>query len=553
MATLDLGKIAFTWRGPYSPGATYARQDIVSYTGDSWICLVDDTIGIQPGMDPTKWELFAQGSLNIATAPGSLIYWNGIQLAALPPGAPGTSLKIDTISGLPVYGLPESRSGVKATAMPAGTSNMSYRRFGVIMQDGSIRMWGNSAQQQQGGGTTVARSFPVRVGFPSGFAGASKFWMSHNSCVRAIDKVGKFWGWGENGRGQLGTGNTTLQSVPYCASDNASGSIFGKVVTDVAMAYSTEGSTFMSTLVLCSDGTVHSVGYNAFGQLGLGAADVTDRTVFNAVTTLSNITKIYSGRERYTSNYALDNLGRLWCWGYNNEYQLGSGVTTQVNLPTLNAYFNSNAITLTDIYPCLYGAFGKTASGDLYYWGTPTYGNAGVGNATAKTTPILVNTNVKSVWTSMFDYQYTFIIKNDNTVWSAGYNGYGQLGNGNVTQQNSWVQITGLPTNITKMLLGGTASYGYTAFLTADGKVYTCGYNGNGQLCIGDVTARSTFQQVPIALRTVTDIQLAGYTSEGGLAFLLDDGQVLIGGYGGESQVPDPAAQSSYVPYPVVF
>lgn len=553
MSTLDLGKIAFTWKGPYSAGATYARQDIISYTGDSWVCLVDGTIGIPPGTDASKWQLFAQGSLNIATTPGSIIYWNGSSLVALPPGAPGTSLKIDMITGLPVYGPIESRSGVKVSSLPSGP-NISYRRFGCIMLDGSIRMWGNSAQYQQGGGMTVARAYPVRVGFPNAFIGASKMWMSHNSGVRAIDKAGKFWGWGENGRGHFGTGNATTQVVPYCASDNVANSIYGKVVTDVANAATTEGSTFMSSLVLCSDGTVHSAGYNAYGQLGLGAADVTDRNVFNAVTTLSNITKIYSNRERYTSNYALDNVGRLWCWGYNNEYQLGSGVTTQVNLPTLNAYFNSNTITLTDVYPCLYGAFGKTASGDLYYWGTPTYGNAGVGNATAKTTPLLVNTNVKSVWVNPFDYQSTFVIKNDNTVWSCGYNGYGQLGQGNTTTpQQTWVQVTGLPTNITKILIGGTASYGYTLILTADGKVYSAGYNGNGQLGLGDATARSTFTLVPIALRTVVDIQIAGYTSEGGWAALLDDGQILMVGYGGEAQNADSASNSCYVPQPVIF
>ena len=39
--TVNLGKIAFTWKGTYAAGTTYAKQDVVAYNGNTYISLVD--------------------------------------------------------------------------------------------------------------------------------------------------------------------------------------------------------------------------------------------------------------------------------------------------------------------------------------------------------------------------------------------------------------------------------------------------------------------------------------------------------------------------------
>jgi hypothetical protein len=39
---------------------------------------------------------------------------------------------------------------------------------------------------------------------------------------------------------------------------------------------------------------------------------------------------------------------------------------------------------------------------------------------------------------------HSLFVKNDGTLWGMGYNFYGQLGNGNTTQQNSPVQVAGM-------------------------------------------------------------------------------------------------------------
>lgn len=60
---LDL--IGFTDRGDYVNNANYVKNDLVSYLGSIWRCLVDDTTGIAP-IEGVNWTLFmAQPSSNV--------------------------------------------------------------------------------------------------------------------------------------------------------------------------------------------------------------------------------------------------------------------------------------------------------------------------------------------------------------------------------------------------------------------------------------------------------------------------------------------------------
>ncbi|MEV5571784.1 hypothetical protein AB0L06_17165 [Spirillospora sp. NPDC052269] len=118
-------------------------------------------------------------------------------------------------------------------------------------------------------------------------------------------------------------------------------------------------------------------------------------------------------------------------------------------------------------------------------------------------------------------------------VLGAGYNEYGQLGDGN----NADLEIPGpvaLPAGVTvTQVVGG----GYHSLaLTSDGRVLAWGYNGVGQLGDGTTTDRLTPVEVHLpAGVTVTQIA-AGHTHS--LA-LTSDGRILAWGSNGAGQLGD--------------
>ena len=553
MPTISLGKIALTWRGAYNATTAYSGQDVVAFGGSTYISKTG-TVGFDP-TDVSKWDLLAQGIEGITATPGELVYFDGTQLQPLPVGNPGDILKVGT-NGMPEWGVPEQRSGLRAVAIQDYRMPYMYRRGMAVMSDGSLRMWGRGSSFMLGQGDyNPARSWPIKTGFPPDAGKVIYACGQYDYQTVAITDDGKFWVWGENDYGDGGTGDTRNLSVPYCPSDNPSNSIYGKQVIDYAPMPS--NNNYNSTMVLCSDGTVHTCGYNGYGQLGQG--DTTTRYNFVQVPLLSNIVKIARGRERYTSCYALKDDGSMYSWGIGDNGQLGHGSTTQMNIPMQIMYFLQNSITIVDMGTGYNMGWAIDDQANLYTWGYNNYGQLGRNGTTESSTPDIAATGVKYCYASSIDYFRTMIIKTDGSVHGTGRNDYGSLGVGADTNQRTGFQeslkygTTGF-TNANKLVLGGAGSYNYCIVLDADGVCWSVGYSGNGQL--GRATTAATnywFYPVLIHRRKVVDIACVGTGSEGGSIFLLDDGQVAQCGYAGESQLPEDDDEYIAVPMPVPF
>ncbi len=285
-----------------------------------------------------------------------------------------------------------------------------------------------------------------------------------------------------------------------------------------------------------------------YGQLGLG--DTNQRNNFVQLPVLAGITQIAAGRERYTAYYAVKNDGTLYSWGYNGNGQLGDGTTNQANIAMPRAGGSLAGKTIVKVFGAYVHAFALDSTGALHAWGVNDYGQLGNGNTANQYTPVQVATNVVEVYAGSYDYPITYLKKADKTLWACGYGGY--WGNANGSSGGNWNQVP-VGNTVVKAVHGGTASYNYGAALMENGTVYAWGYNGNGGLGLGDATNRSSVELVRIAQRKVVDISSYGWSSEQGLVFLLDDGQVLASGYAGEAQLPEDDSETSYVPYPVIL
>ena len=112
MATVNLGKIKFKWRGTYAGGTAYTPDDVVYYVdgsvGSSYVC-VANTTGNAPSSGGTahaSWNYMAKGqSTSPTTTQGDLIVRGASADARLAIGTAGQVLKVNSSANGLEYGL----------------------------------------------------------------------------------------------------------------------------------------------------------------------------------------------------------------------------------------------------------------------------------------------------------------------------------------------------------------------------------------------------------------------------------------------------------------
>ena len=190
-----------------------------------------------------------------------------------------------------------------------------------------------------------------------------------------------------------------------------------------------------------------------------------------------------------------------------------------------------------------YTSFYVKSDGSLWAAGWNSNGQLGDGNATGASliavnasTPVLVMTRVSAVSTSGAGF-HTLFLKDDGTVWAAGVNGSGQLGDGSNQDQVSPVEVRvgGMPmSGVSAISAGGS----YSLFLKTDGTVWACGSNSAGELGDGTTNNRNTPVQVKLGgvpITGVTAISAGGQHS----LFLKNDGTVWAVGENSSGQLGD--------------
>ena len=133
-------------------------------------------------------------------------------------------------------------------------------------------------------------------------------------------------------------------------------------------------------------------------------------------------------------------------------------------------------------------------NGTLWSWGYNGMGQLGDGTQTDKINPVQVGIDNKWVIVATSS-MHSLGIKSDGTLWAWGSNSIGQLGDGTVTLRTSPVQI-----GTDNKWVSVAAGTDYTIALKSDGTLWAWGSNQNGQLGNGVLN----YTYIPVQLGTDT-------------------------------------------------
>lgn len=242
--------------------------------------------------------------------------------------------------------------------------SLGFSHATVLGANGSMAGWGSNTRGQLNLGSVQSTTTPVAI--PKNGALAGKEAVATSAGVfgnLVLCSDGTVVGWGENGNGELGTGNTNAYGTP--AAVTTSGALSGKTVISIATGRN-------HALALCSDGTLVSWGLNSSGQLGIGSTTSSSSPVpitRSAVLAGKTVKKIAAGGN---SSYALCEDNTLVAWGSNTSGQLGIGSLDSIS--TSPAAVVRNGVlagkTITEIAAGEYHALAVCSDGNMAGWGS---------------------------------------------------------------------------------------------------------------------------------------------------------------------------------------
>lgn len=183
-----------------------------------------------------------------------------------------------------------------------------------------------------------------------------------------------------------------------------------------------------------------------------------------------------------------------------------SAINSTVVLPvTASVASSAGSYTALDIAAAELSYYVLRSDNTLWSWGWNGEGELGLGDNTDRALP----TQVSGSWESISVGAYSLLaIKTDNTLWAAGLNWDGRLGLGDETDRNTMTQVTGTGWEKVSTAIG----YGdHTLAVKTDGTLWAWGGNGSGQLGIGSSGSADQLTPIQVGSDTNWSYVHAGY------------------------------------------
>ena len=220
-------------------------------------------------------------------------------------------------------------------------------------------------------------------------------------------------------------------------------------------------------------GTLFGWGLNIYGHLGINDTTTIKSTPVTTSAGGANWKQVSSGGT-YTAAIKTD--GTLWTWGRNNNGQLGDNTTVNRSTPVTTFAGGTNWKQVAGGYD---HASAIKTDGTLWTWGSNSVGNLGVNDTNTRCTPVTTFAGGTN-WKQVSCGQNTAAIKTDGTLWTWGQNGLGTLGDNTTVNRSTPVTTFAGGTNWKQVASG----LDHTSAIKTDGTLWTWGYNVYGQLGI---------------------------------------------------------------------
>lgn len=281
------------------------------------------------------------------------------------------------------------------------------------------------------------------------------------------------------------------------------------------------------TCALATTGAAYCWGYNGSGQLGNGQTGIVNSTPVAVAGGLTFQSLAVSRVDPVSCGLTTD--GAAYCWGENNEGEVGDGTTTGRLTPTaVSGGLKFKSLAVGDGFSCA-----LTADGTAYCWGFSATGAFGDGSVGLHLTPTVAAPGMKFNTIAVGGSHTCGIALTGATFcWGLGLSG--ELGTGLAVETNATpVAVTG-GLAFQSIIAGGKT----TCALTVEGKAYCWGYDFYGTVGDGSsgttdgvtrrlapvpVSGGLTFQSLSAGYETVCGVTPAGvgycwgYNASGGV------------------------------------
>ncbi|HEY1553290.1 MAG TPA: hypothetical protein VGF94_00580 [Kofleriaceae bacterium] len=376
----------------------------------------------------------------------------------------------DNANGQVGVGASDAEIAVPARVGSATWTAVSTGGFHVcgLQSDGSLWCWGRNVEGQLGvdetTGVVTTETAPAPVATAVAFAQVSAGYV--HTCAIATDRT--MYCWGDNYYGAYGDGTTMASRVP---------------LQTAVTSWSSIAAAFYATCALRSDQTLWCAGLNNNGELGNGTSAATGNVSEPFATQVPGSWQQLA--MTYLHACAIQTDGRVRCWGYNGEGQLGNGTTTDSWSPEA---VGADHDDWTAIATGVEQTCGTRAGGQLWCWGGDQFGQIAVSEAGAleNAEPMQVAA-VPTAAAISLGANHSCAIDGNHVLTCTGLAALGQLGDG-TTSRRAPVQIPGTWDRVS----AGAAT---TCARALDGSLSCWGDNTYGQLA----DDRATPSQAPIA------------------------------------------------------